>query len=81
VDDLETSLAQAGPIRRAVNEGILDPSGIASLGELLLNGLKRPSSASWTYYNSVGIGVQDAAVVDLLLDRAETVGAGTELPW
>jgi len=80
VDHLDTALAQAGPIVHAVSSGALTAQRIISLGEVLTG--SRPGRASdrdIIFYNSVGLGIQDAAAARLVLDRAEARGLGTRI--
>jgi ornithine cyclodeaminase len=69
VDHRPTALRQAGPVVAAVSDGILDPSSIVELGALVATGVPgRHSDDETVFYNSVGVGVQDAAAVWALLD-------------
>lgn len=94
VDHVATALEHAGPVRHAVRSGVLDPSRVVALGSLVGDGPGSPGTASRTgsgpdlptgnstrtYYNSVGVGVQDAAIVALILERAQARGLGTLVP-
>jgi ornithine cyclodeaminase len=71
VDDVETSILQAGPLVEAIAAGILDPRSLVSFGEKLDQGFRRTSTDDRWIYNSVGIGIQDAALAGLLMQRAE----------
>jgi len=81
VDDVATARAQAGPVRQAIADGNLRPSDLRALGEVLLIGVERTERTRWTYYNSVGLGIQDSAIAEMLVSRAEAAGLGTVLPW
>ena len=67
VDDRVTAAKQAGPIAHAVSEGSLSIESLTNLGQLIGN--KRTETGFWIY-NSVGIGVQDAAMAELVMQRA-----------
>jgi len=71
VDDVETSIRQAGPLVEAIASGSLDPKSLVSFGEKLDQGYRRTSTDDLWIYNSVGIGIQDAALAGLLMQRAE----------
>jgi len=71
VDDVETSIRQAGPLVEAIAAGTLDPTSLISFGEKLDAGFRRASNDDLWIYNSVGIGIQDAALAGLLMHRAE----------
>ena len=77
VDDVETALEHAGPIVQGVDSGLLARDRLVSLGEVVA-GLApgRSSTSEIVYYNSVGIGVQDAAAAAAVLEAARTRGAG-----
>jgi ornithine cyclodeaminase/alanine dehydrogenase-like protein (mu-crystallin family) len=80
VDHLDTALAQAGPIVHAVSSGALMPQRIVSLGEVLTGSRPgRTSDSDVIFYNSVGLGIQDAAAAWLVLDRAAGRGLGTQI--
>ncbi|MFC0529811.1 ornithine cyclodeaminase family protein [Phytohabitans kaempferiae] len=73
VDHLPTALEQAGPVMAAVTDHGLDPSAILELGAVVAHGAEvRTTSGDIVFYNSVGIGVQDAAAALAILDRAAT---------
>jgi alanine dehydrogenase len=80
VDHRETALEQAGPIVQAVASGILDPADVHQIGDVLAAPAATPQSGL-TYYNTVGVGIQDAAVLALILERAHERGVGTTIPW
>jgi len=77
VDDVDTATAHAGPIVAAISSGLLATGQLISLGEVIA-GLRRARStpADIIYYNSVGIGVQDAAAARIVVDAARTAGKG-----
>lgn len=79
VDDVDAAVAQAGPIVAALEAGTIAREHLEAIGGVMLaqdaEGW-RPGPARLTYYNSVGVGIQDAAVVGLILDRAEEAGVG-----
>lgn len=67
VDDPETAFAHAGPIMRAADRGDLDRQRVCTLGDVLLGKPGRRSPDEVVFYNSVGIGVQDAAAAHAVL--------------
>ncbi|MEN3307882.1 MAG: hypothetical protein V7603_4084 [Micromonosporaceae bacterium] len=70
VDHLPSALRQAGPIVAAVAGGALDPSSIVELGAVVAGDLAvRGRDDETVFYNSVGVGVQDAAAVWAVLDQ------------
>jgi ornithine cyclodeaminase/alanine dehydrogenase-like protein (mu-crystallin family) len=77
VDDIETAAEHAGPIVQALASGLIASDGLVSLGEVVA-GLKpgRTSSSEIVYYNSVGIGVQDAAAAAVVVEAARAGGRG-----
>lgn len=80
VDHRETALVQAGPIVHAVESGALEPAAAEQIGDVLAAPDATPRSGL-TYYNTVGVGIQDAAVLGLILQRAHERGVGTTIPW
>ena len=77
VDDIDTAIEHAGPIMAAVSSGVLARDQLISLGEVVA-GLKpaRRKPSDIVYYNSVGIGVQDAAAALVVVDAARAWGRG-----
>jgi ornithine cyclodeaminase len=72
VDHVPTALRQAGPVVAAVAAGRLRPDALIGLGEVVAHGRRaRPHDTAIVYYNSVGLGVQDAAAVCALLEVPE----------
>ncbi|MBO0867594.1 MAG: ornithine cyclodeaminase family protein [Micromonosporaceae bacterium] len=67
VDHKPIALRQAGPVVAAIAEG-MDPARVADLGELVAQDRPgRDSPHQTVFYNSVGLGVQDAAAVWAIL--------------
>ncbi|RZQ60802.1 ornithine cyclodeaminase family protein [Amycolatopsis suaedae] len=64
VDHLPTARAHAGPIVDGIAAGILTESGIEQLGDVLVGTSPgRTGQRDIVFYNSTGVGVQDAAAV------------------
>jgi ornithine cyclodeaminase/alanine dehydrogenase-like protein (mu-crystallin family) len=80
VDHVETASVQGGPIVHALAGGVLEPHRILALGDVLLGrAAVRREPEDIVFYNSVGLGVQDAAVAWLALERAERHGLGSTI--
>jgi ornithine cyclodeaminase len=77
VDDLDTAVEHAGPIVEGLRSGLIARDGLVSLGEVVA-GLKpgRTSASEIVYYNSVGIGVQDASAAAAVVEAARANGRG-----
>ncbi len=80
VDDPETAADHAGPIVDAIRAGVLAREEVIGLGDVLVGrekGRVRPDDL--IYYNSTGIGVQDAAAATAVLARARREGIGRRI--
>ena len=79
VDRRESTLNEAGDFLIPQREGLIGPDHIrAELGELLLGTAEgRRSDDEITLFKSLGIGVEDLAAGELVLQRAEAENAGT----
>ncbi|WP_405951781.1 ornithine cyclodeaminase family protein [Streptomyces prunicolor] len=72
VDDPETAAAHAGPIVTALRDGLLTPDDLIPLGAVLTgrrSARNRPDDI--VHYNSVGLGIQDAAAAWAVIDAAK----------
>lgn len=68
VDDPATAVEHAGPIVHAINAGSLSQADLVPLGEVLLgHAPSRTSDDDLVFFNSVGLGVQDAAAAHAVL--------------
>jgi len=77
VDHVPTAIVQAGPIVEALRHAALGVDQIHSIGSVLAGRtVARTHADQLVFYNSVGLGVQDAAVTGLLLSRAASADAG-----
>jgi ornithine cyclodeaminase len=66
-------------LRVPIDEGLLDPSDLVELGELVAGTRSgRTSAEQLTLYKSVGVAVQDAAAAALVLAAAREAGLGLE---
>lgn len=71
VDDRATALEHAGPIVTGVASGELDPDSVLELGTILTDpGRWRRDPADIVHYNSVGVGIQDAAAAAAITEAA-----------
>ncbi|MEV2194754.1 ornithine cyclodeaminase family protein [Streptomyces phaeochromogenes] len=78
VDDPETAAEHAGPIVDALSSGTLTHADLIPLGEVLTGRREgRTTGRDIVYYNSVGIGVQDAAAAWAVIDAARDQGVGS----
>ncbi|MFJ8135100.1 ornithine cyclodeaminase family protein [Streptomyces sp. NPDC096013] len=71
VDDPETAAEHAGPVVAALRDGVLTPDDLIPLGAVLTGrraARTRPDDI--VYYNSVGLGIQDAAAAWAVIDAA-----------
>ncbi len=77
VDHIDAAVRQAGPIVQALEAGTIGRERLESIGNVMLRS-ERPDAqqSRLTYYNSVGVGIQDAAVLELILARAASSGVG-----
>lgn len=82
VDHRKAVLAEAGDLVLPLQDGQLQETDIAELGEIL-NGTAtgRTDPDQLTFFKSVGVAVQDAAAAQLALTNAHRLGLGTEVPW
>jgi ornithine cyclodeaminase len=80
VDHREAAAEHAGPVVQAVGDGVLDLDDVVELGAVVTGRQQgRRTRDGIVYYNSVGVGVQDAAAATLLVARARECGLGGEM--
>ena len=80
-DRLEEVLMETGDMIAAAQAGLDVEPVCSSLNSLMAGEVLRPGSAfGIRLYKSVGSGLQDVVVADLLLTKARKAGLGTELP-
>jgi ornithine cyclodeaminase/alanine dehydrogenase-like protein (mu-crystallin family) len=77
VDDVDTSVEQAGPIVSGIASGVLSRDRLVPFGAVvagLAPGREKP--ADIVYFNSIGIGIQDAAAAEAVVAAAMASGVG-----
>jgi len=80
VDDLEQAKIEAGDLLGPIEEGLLDWTGIAELGQLVVGTVTgRTDEAQITLFESQGIALEDVATMKLAFDRAKAAGIGSTL--
>lgn len=82
IDHREASLAEAGDLIFPLQQGLISKDHIwAELGEIAA-GLKpgRTDPGEITLFKSVGVAVQDVAAAAAVLEAAEGMGLGVEVP-
>ncbi|MFG3589644.1 ornithine cyclodeaminase family protein [Streptomyces sp. NPDC047990] len=71
VDDPVTAAEHAGPVVEALARGVLAPDDLIPLGAVLTGGrTARTGPDDIVLYNSVGLGIQDAAAAWAVIDAA-----------
>ncbi|CAM5743330.1 Ornithine cyclodeaminase family protein OS=Streptomyces alboniger OX=132473 GN=CP975_29445 PE=4 SV=1 [Streptomyces alboniger] len=71
VDDPATAAEHAGPVVDALREGLLTPESLVPLGAVLTGRrTARDGPEDIVYYNSVGLGIQDAAAACAVVEAA-----------
>ncbi|MBV1938695.1 ornithine cyclodeaminase family protein [Streptomyces sp. BV286] len=79
VDDPATAAGHAGPVVDALRSGTLAHDDLIPLGAVLTGRrAARTSARDIVYYNSVGLGVQDAAAAWAVIDAARERARGGE---
>jgi len=81
VDSLQASLAEAGDLLISIEGGLISDKHIhGEIGEVAAGKIPgRESEGETTFFKSVGLAVQDMAVAELVLRRAEALGLGVEV--
>jgi ornithine cyclodeaminase/alanine dehydrogenase-like protein (mu-crystallin family) len=80
VDDPETAAAHSGPIVDALAAGRLAQSDLVGLGDILFGRHPgRSNDDELIYYNSIGLGIQDAAAAKVVLDVAKLESRGSRI--
>ncbi|WP_432193692.1 ornithine cyclodeaminase family protein [Streptomyces sp. bgisy027] len=71
VDDPATAAEHAGPVVHALREGVLAPEDLVALGAVLTGkSFPRSGPGDIVHYNSVGLGIQDAAAAWAVVEAA-----------
>jgi ornithine cyclodeaminase len=80
VDSRAAALAEAGDLIQPIEEGYLIEDDLTEIGQVILGAAAgRSSGEEITFFKSVGIAVQDAAVCHAALRRAESLGLGSSI--
>ena len=80
VDHAPTAMEHAGPVVRALADGTVVAADLIEIGDVLIGKRVARSSADQViYYNSVGVGIQDAAAAQAVLDAARSTGLGQRI--
>jgi len=81
VDHRPAAIDHAGPVIQALAAGLLAEDDLVELGEVAAGrhpGRRGPDDL--VFYNSLGLGVQDAAAAWAIVERAARQGVGTRVP-
>lgn len=82
VDSLESAVNEAGDYVFAARAGVIGPSDLTPLGEVLLGRAPgRTSAAEITVFESVGLAIQDLAAARFVHTRAVETGAGSRVAY
>jgi ornithine cyclodeaminase/alanine dehydrogenase-like protein (mu-crystallin family) len=77
VDHPSAALEHAGPVIQALAAGLLRQTDLVGLGEVVTGRHPgRRASDDLVFYNSLGLGVQDAAAAWAIVERARRLGVG-----
>lgn len=81
VDEMEAALSEAGELMQAIANNLMTKEDIfAEIGQVV-SGIKpaRESEEEITFFKSVGVSIQDLASANLVLNKAQELGIGTEV--
>lgn len=82
VTDVAEQAITIGELRSAYAQGLITRNEISALGAIARGAAAgRTSDADITLFDSSGIALQDLAMAELVLRRAEELGKGHSLPW
>ena len=81
VDSLSASLSEAGDLIIPINDSVITKSHIhGEIGQVAAGEIPgRERDEEVTFFKSVGIAAQDAAVAELVRRRAEELGLGSDV--
>jgi ornithine cyclodeaminase/alanine dehydrogenase-like protein (mu-crystallin family) len=82
VDDPAYALRYGGPIIGGIERGVITRDDLVALGDILAGCARgRRAPTDITFFNSVGIGAQDAAAAWAVVRRARELGLGRPIAW
>jgi ornithine cyclodeaminase len=82
VDDPAYALRYGGPIIGGIERGVITRDDLVALGDILAGSARgRRAPTDITFFNSVGIGAQDAAAAWAVVRRARELGLGRPIAW
>ncbi len=82
VDSKDQARIEAGDFHQALDEGVLQWSGVHELGQIIVGrypGRQRPEDI--TLFKSLGIGLEDVAVAAAVFQRAMAEGIGQRMDY
>ncbi len=81
VDDRIAAFHHAGSIIGAVARGVVEEQDVVSIGEVLVGAVPgRGAVDEVTFFNSIGLGIQDATAGEAVVEQARRSGVGLVLP-
>ncbi|WP_369610936.1 ornithine cyclodeaminase family protein [Sulfurisphaera javensis] len=79
VEDKDQAKEEAGDLIMAEKMNMLDWNKVKTLAEVIAGVVKRNSEDDITVFKSMGIGLEDVAVLKLLYEKAKKYGLGSEI--
>ncbi|MCG2909391.1 MAG: ornithine cyclodeaminase family protein [Sulfolobaceae archaeon] len=79
VEDIEQAREEAGDLILASKMNMLDWNKVYQFSDVVLGKISRTSVDDITVFKSMGIGLEDVAVLKLLYEKAKKYGVGTEI--
>ncbi len=78
VEDIQQALEEAGDLILAKKMGMLDENKLIQLSSVITNKIKKKAD-DISIFKSVGIGLEDVAVMKVLYEKAKKEGIGKEI--
>ena len=78
VEDLHAAIRESNEIRTAIEAGGITEQDIQTVGQWLLSD-KSDCGQSTTYFRSVGVAIQDAAIAGQIYETAKAKGLGQQI--